>query len=58
MSKRLSTLKDNQLNINKYNTNFKSMKAVRNIEEMSNWDILTYLRTERNWMVQTHYLRQ
>ena len=34
------------------------MKAVRNIEEMSNWDILTYLRTERNWMVQTHYLRQ
>ncbi len=27
----------------------------RKIEEMSNWDILTYLRIEQNWMVQSHY---
>jgi len=27
------------------------------IEKMENWDILTYLREERNWMVQSHYQR-
>lgn len=27
------------------------------IEKMENWDILTYLREERNWMVQSHYTR-
>ncbi len=28
------------------------------IKEMSNWEILTYLRLERNWMVQSHYSRE
>ena len=28
------------------------------IEKMENWDILTYLREERNWMVQSHYTRE
>ncbi len=29
-----------------------------NIEEMKDWDILTYLRINRNWMVQSHYSRE
>ena len=28
-----------------------------NIEEMKDWDILVYLRENRNWMVQSHYDR-
>lgn len=28
------------------------------IEKMNDWEILTYLREERNWMVQSHYSRE
>jgi hypothetical protein len=28
------------------------------IELMEDWDILTYLRLNRNWMVQSHYSRR
>lgn len=31
---------------------------MKNIEKMSDWDILTYLRINRNWMVKTHYSRE
>ena len=31
---------------------------MKNIDEMKNWDILTYLRLKREWMVQSHYTRE
>lgn len=30
-------------------------KNVKNISEMEDWEILTYLRENRKWMVQSHY---
>ena len=33
------------------------MKKMK-IDELKNWDILTYLRLKRNWMVQSHYSRE
>lgn len=34
------------------------MKAVRDINKMGDWEILTYLRLERKWMVQSHYSKE
>ena len=31
---------------------------MKNIETMEDWDILMYLRTEREWMVQSHYAKE
>ena len=31
---------------------------MENIEKMSDWSILVYLRQERNWMVQAHFDRK
>lgn len=31
---------------------------MKNIDKMENWDILTYLRLKREWMVQSHFTRE
>lgn len=30
---------------------------MKDIEKMTDWEILTYLRLERKWMVQSHYIK-
>jgi len=30
----------------------------KEIEDLKDWDILKYLRLQRNWMVQSHYSRE